>query len=344
MAIAYLPLTAETEMDASRQLDESAIAEIGRWLSQNRIGLVHSFNLMREVGEAARRLGIPHVASLYETYSHHPAGVHHCDVVHSDSFIYADPWGEVLDAPSRRIMPYVPDQYFDAGDSASVCGPAAQGGCLRIGLFGSLQPRKGQLQAVEAVGLLKRQFDASVQLQLFGYDHFDPDYLAACKERAERHGVSSLVSFCGFAIDSAAAMRGVDVVLCASDCESMPQAILEAMAAGRLVIAPGVGGIADAVSQGTGFLMPDNTAASIVQAIAKVLRLSPGEWRDKVNLAREVARQECSKYPVTAELFRLYCQAANAHAPAPGPVGTPGLPAIKAADDRQATIEEGQED
>jgi len=69
IAISYLPLKVETEMDVSRHLDESAIAEIRRWLRQNRIGLVHSSYLMREVGEAARRLDIPHVASLYETYS-----------------------------------------------------------------------------------------------------------------------------------------------------------------------------------------------------------------------------------------------------------------------------------
>jgi len=313
IAVAYLPLKVETEMDVSRQLDESAIAEIRRWLRQNRIGLVHSFNLMREVGEAARRLDIPHAASLYGTYSRHPAGVHHCDVVHSDSLMHADRWGEVLNAPARRIMADVPDQYFDVGDSASAGGPPAQGGWPIIGLFGSVQPRKGQLQAVEAIGLLKKQFAASVQLRLFGYDHFDPAYLAACKEMAERYGVSSLVNFCGFATDTSAAMRTIDAVVCAGDCESIPQAIPQAMAARRLVIAPSDGGIGDLVSRGTGIPMPDNTAASILHAFAHVLRLTAGEWRDKTSLAREVVCQECSKYPVATELFRLYHQAAATH-------------------------------
>jgi O-antigen biosynthesis protein len=322
IAIAYLPLKVETEMDVSRQLDESTAAEIRRWLSQNRIGLVHSFNLMREVGEAARVQGTPHVASLFETYSRDPARVHHCDVVHSDTLMYADCWGEVLNAPARRILSYVPDRYFDVGDSASAGGPPAQDGRPIIGLFGSVQPRKGQLQAVEAIGLLKKQFDASVQLRLFGYDHFDPTYLAACKEMAERYSVSNLVSFSGFATDTAAEMRGIDVVLCASDRGSIPQAIPEAMAAGRLVIAPYAGGIADVVSQGTGIPMPDNTAPSIVQALAKVLALTEGEWRDKTNLAREVARQECSKYPVATELFRLYREASAGHTQAPERPGT----------------------
>ena len=177
-----------------------------------------------------------------------------------------------------------------------------------------MQPRKGQLQAVEAVGLLKKQFDASVQLRLFGYDHFDPAYLAACKEMAERHGVSSLVSFSGFAADAAAAISGIDVVLCANDSESIPQAIPEAMAAGRLVVAPNAGVIGDIVSRDTGIPMPDHTAVSILHGLAATLKLTAGDWRYKTSLAREVARRECSQYPVAAELFRLYSQAAAGHA------------------------------
>ena len=314
IATAYLPLKVETEMDASRQLDASAIAEIHRWLGQNRIGLVHSFNLMREVGEAARLLRIPHVASLYETYSRQAAGVRHCDAVHSDGLIFADCWGEILNAPARRIMSFVPDRYFEAGDAPGAGGPPAQGTPLTLGLFGSVQPRKGQLEAVEAIGLLKKQGDARVHLRLFGYDHFDPAYLAACKEMAERYGVSSRVTFAGFAEDTAVAMCGIDAVLCAVNGGSIPQAIPQAMAAGRLVIAPRVGGLADIVSDGTGIPMPDNTAASIVRACARLLNLTPGEWRDKTRLAREMVYRECSRYPVAADLFRLYRQAAAGHA------------------------------
>ena len=313
IAIAYLPLKVETEIDVSRQLDESTIGEIRRWLWQNRIGLIHSSNLMREVGEAARRLDLPHVASLYETLSNQPAGVHHCDVVHSDALIYADRWSEILNAPARRIMPYVPERYFDLVDPASAGGSRAPGWQPVVGIFGSVQPRKGQLEAVEAIGLLKKQLDASVELRLFGYDHFNPAYVEACKKMASGYGVSNLVSFSGFVTDTAAAMRGIDVVLCASDCQSPPQAILEAMAAGRLVIGPSAGGIGELVCHGSGVAMPDSTSASIFGALATVLRLPAGVWRDKTNLAREVVRQECSRYSVAAELFRLYRQAACGH-------------------------------
>jgi O-antigen biosynthesis protein len=313
MPIAYLPLTWEAEIDVSKQLDEPAIATIQRWLRQNHVSLVHSVVLMREVGEATRRLGLPHVASLYATKSCGPTGISHCDVVHSDSFLYTNRWSEILNAPARRILSFVPHQYFDIGDSADATVAPAQEGGLTVGLFGTVQPRKGQLQAVEALGLLRKRSNVNVRLRLYGYKDFCPDLVSACEQMAERYGVSDEVSFAGFVSDTAAALREVDVVLCASDWESMPQAILEAMAAGILVIAPRVGGIAEVVSPGTGVLMPDNTPASICQALVKVLGLTCDEWRDKTNLAREVVRGECSKYSVATELFRLYGQAAAEH-------------------------------
>ncbi|HEY4088569.1 MAG TPA: glycosyltransferase [Bryobacteraceae bacterium] len=307
IAIEYLPVAAETEMDASRPLNQSAVAEIRRWLNSNGIALVHSVVLMREVGEATRRAGIPHVASLYQTSSAGPSGAYHCDVVHSDSLLYANRWGEILGTPAMRIPSFVPDEYFDVGVSPR---PRATTD-LTVAIFGTLQTRKGQLQAIEAAGLLKTRLGFQIRLRLFGYDHFYPDYLLACKQMAERYGISEHVEFSGFVVDTPAAMRDVDVVLCASDWESLPQAVLEAMAAGCLVIATGAGGIGEVVSRRTGILLHDNSAASICAALEDALKFTPSEWSSRTDLAREVARAECSKYAVATELFRLYRKAVD---------------------------------
>ena len=48
-----------------------------------------------------------------------------------------------------------------------------------------------------------------------------------------------------------------------------------------------------------------------------VLELSENEWKKKTNLAREVIREECSRYKVASELFRLYRQAADANSSKP---------------------------
>jgi glycosyltransferase involved in cell wall biosynthesis len=315
IAITSLPLVVETEIAPDRLLDEALIAAIERWLREHRVALVHTATLMREVGEATRRIGLPHVASLYQTNSRQPAGVDHCDIVHSDSLLYANIWSEVLGVPGGRILSHVPTPYFNLGDAPR---PRQAGGSgersLAIGLFGSIQARKGQLQAIEAVGLLKREQGVAVQLRLFGYDHFYPEYLALCQQMVEHFDIGDLVSFEGFVREPVVPLREIDAVLCASDWESLPQVILEAMAAGRLVIAPNVGGVGEVISERTGILMPSNNVACIREAVERLLRLTPDQWNARVSLAREVAEHECAAGAVASQLFRLYGKAAAARA------------------------------
>ncbi len=310
---AYLPLIVETEMDTGRELNEGSVQKIRRWLEENGIGMAHSFHLMREVGEAAAQCGIPHVASLYESYARGCAGVRHCDLVHSDAEVYADAWSEVLDRPARRVMAYVQERYFDLEY------PAAQER-LTVGVFGSVQPHNGQLEAVEAIGMLKRN-GAEVALWLFGYEHFNPAYVAECKGLVEKYGLAGLVTFCGFAEDRAEAMRELDAVLCASDRGAIPEELPEAMAAGRLAMAPACGGMAELISRKTGIPMADRSAASIAQAVHSARTMTGAERREKTERARGTANVGCSKYAVARELFRLYREAIDEHGPVREAVG-----------------------
>lgn len=311
--VAYLPLSVETELNTERVLDESMIGTIQHWLERSHIALAHSVTIMRELGEATRRLNLPHAVSLYAAGRTEPAGVDHCDVVHSDSLLYANRWAGVLGVPARRILSHIPDAYFmDKAAEASLDDDRGRES-VSIAVFGTLQPRKGQLQAIEAVGLLRKETAQTVHLHLFGYDHFFPNYLASCVEMAEKHGVSEFVHFEGFVRDPRASLQAADILLCASDWESLPQAILEGMAAGLLVVAPNVGGITDVVSNRTGILMADNSASSIRAAIGRALALSTADWKQRTTLARSVVRRECSTFAVASELFSLYEEAAKAH-------------------------------
>jgi glycosyltransferase involved in cell wall biosynthesis len=239
--------------------------------------------------------------------------VRYCDLAHSDAEVYADAWSEVLDRPARRVLAYVPERYFDLEY------PEAKER-LRVGLFGSVQPHNGQLEAVEAIGMLKRN-GAEVALRLFGYEHFNPAYLAECKGLVEKHGLAGLVDFCGFAEDRAEAMRELDAVLCASDRGAIPEELPEAMAAGRLALAPASGGMAELISRRTGIPMADRSAASIAQAVDSARTMTGAERREKAGRARETAKLACSKYPVARELFRLYREAIDEHGPVREAVG-----------------------
>jgi glycosyltransferase involved in cell wall biosynthesis len=296
-------------MDSARRLDESEIAEMQKWLRANRVALVHSATPMREAGESAHRLHIPHVASLYQidqVHSQQPAEVHYCDVIHSDSFLFANRWAELLNVPTRRIMSYVPDPFFEAGAATNCADRLIERGCVTVGLFDTLQPDGSHLRAIEAVTLLRNQIDVRIQLRLFGSD---PHYVAASKKTAEQKNVSDLVTVCSLADDPVARMRQIDIALCSGVGECLSHTLLEAMAAGRLAIAPRVGGIAEVISDRTGIPMPDDSVTSICRAFAKALRLTAGEWRERTDLARKVVYHECSHYSVAIELFRLYQQA-----------------------------------
>ena len=79
------------------------------------------------------------------------------------------------------------------------------------------------------------------------------------------------------------ALAGVDIVALTSDNEGTPVSLIEAQAAGIPVVSTNIGGVADAVADGTsGFLVsPENTGSFINQAIKLIddpaLRLQMGE-------------------------------------------------------------------
>ncbi|CAA9291579.1 MAG: hypothetical protein AVDCRST_MAG77-5190 [uncultured Chloroflexi bacterium] len=65
----------------------------------------------------------------------------------------------------------------------------------------------------------------------------------------------------------------LDVVVNTSDNEGMPSALIEALAAGRPVVATSVGGVPDVVSEGvTGLLAPAGDAGAVAAACVRLLR------------------------------------------------------------------------
>lgn len=305
--IVYLPLIIETEVNNDRVLEEQVINQIAAWLTSNQISLVHSVTLMREVGEATRRAGVSHVSSLYATRSVGNSDVRHCDVVHSDSLLYANQWANILGVPSRCILSYVPDDYFHIGVMAKRVGFSGwHEKSLRVGIFGTVQPRKGQRQAVEAIGMLFREHGIKMTLDVYGYDHFFPEYIEELKMIAIEYGISDRVRLHGFVRNTATVLNEIDIVLCASDWESLPQVILEAMAARKLVISPAVGGVAEVLSNKTGVIIRDNSAVAISEGLLMSARLNENDLERRLALAHKVVDAECAKNSVAASLFRLY--------------------------------------
>ena len=113
MELAYFPLHIETEVNINRRIDDALVDRISSWFKHEQISIAHSVTLMREVGEAARKVSIPHVSSLFATNSVDAIVGKHCDLVHSDSFLYANRWSGVLSVPGAS--------YFDMGSRCVFC-------------------------------------------------------------------------------------------------------------------------------------------------------------------------------------------------------------------------------
>ncbi|MGL4555658.1 MAG: glycosyltransferase, partial [Gemmataceae bacterium] len=91
------------------------------------------------------------------------------------------------------------------------------------------------------------------------------------EELVRREGLAERVVLGGFRPDLEAVLPGLDVAVSSSHTEGLPVALMEAMAAGRPVVATAGGGTPEVVEDGvTGHLVPRNDPAALA---AKVIAL-----------------------------------------------------------------------
>ena len=99
---------------------------------------------------------------------------------------------------------------------------------------------------------------------------------AALEAQAVALGLSERVAFLGHRTDIRALLASCDLFVLPSLFEGLPLSVLEAMAAGKPVIATAVGGTAEAIVHGeTGLLVPPADAAALTVAIQTVLSNQP---------------------------------------------------------------------
>ena len=139
-----------------------------------------------------------------------------------------------------------------------------------------MQPEKRVDLFVRAVAAARRR-DPRIR----GFVAGDGDQRAQLERLAERSGVELL----GERADTAALLAGADAFALTSEAEALPMSILEAMALGVPVVAPDLGGIADAVAYGeTGLLAAPGDTAAIEAALLRAgrrpgARPAPGRSR-----------------------------------------------------------------
>jgi glycosyltransferase involved in cell wall biosynthesis len=125
---------------------------------------------------------------------------------------------------------------------------------------------------------------------------------------AARLGVASRVRVLGYQPDPWPFIHAADVVALPSDSEGSPNALLEAMAAGKPVVATRVGGVPEIVEHGcTGVLVPPRSPVALSRALSDLLR-APDAAAALGRQAREVVRERFCVERRADTLTALYRQ------------------------------------
>lgn len=228
--------------------------------------------------------------------------------VASDSRWSMEPCAAGMGAPGRAIrfpLPPPPPQLTKT--------PAERdrGQPVRIGVAGTLQPRKRQLEAVQAVQRLLDQ-GYRIELNLYGYAlKMMQDYIEAIDAvLAADPRLAAAVKRHGFVDSIDQITRENDVILSSSTDESLPTGVSMQMNRSLVACVVLAGGIDELVIDGvTGYLTRDPSPRGLADMLKRALD-DEDRWPEIVAGARAHLDHEFSVHRASAELLELFFDAA----------------------------------
>ena len=214
------------------------------------------------------------------------------------------------------IAPYTRARLYDVEnpvhDDLFDLEPAPQPS--QVLMVGSIQKRKGTLQAMQAMALVRQQVPGA-QLYLAG--GFLPSYAAYGQEVhrwVAENDASSYVHFLG-SLEHGALMeayRSAQVFLLPSHLEASSVAVAEAMAAGLPSVVGDIGGTAHLVEHGvTGYRAPVGDVPALARHLVALLQ-DEALCRRMGQRARAFAREHCSGRVTARKLHDLYLSLGSA--------------------------------
>jgi glycosyltransferase involved in cell wall biosynthesis len=172
---------------------------------------------------------------------------------------------------------------------------------LVVATVATLNPGKGHDLVLEAVATLVPRHETAYVV-FIGDGELRPHLEARSREL----GMADRLLITGLVLDAARLLPAIDVLVHASQSEGLPNAVLEAAAAGRAIVASDVGGTPEIVADGlSGLLVPPDDRASLVVAIERVL--GDADLRARLGAAaREHATTRFAMDRFVAEYAELY--------------------------------------
>jgi len=318
--IPLFPLTSFYNVNAAKQL-----MRLRNWIVRKKVNILHAHDFYAGlIGAAAARLaGVRVIASqrhmLLSDRRAHEWGTRlthrlaHRVLVNSEAIRDRILSGGHI-APEKIVVIY--NGLSGAVERAALDGDRRakqraallrelnlDGDAKLIGCVARLQPVKGHRYFIEAASHVAA-VEPNAHFLLVG----DGALRREIEEQAARLGVGDRVHFLGDRDDAALISAGFDVAVLASLSEGLPNAVMEAMAAGAPVVATAVGGTTELVIDGeTGFLAPPTDAEALARRILDTLR-NP-EWSARMAAhGRRRALSQFSMRRMVESVERLYDQ------------------------------------
>lgn len=137
-----------------------------------------------------------------------------------------------------------------------------------VGNVAALAPHKGQQYLIESIALVLREVP-DARFLIVGAGELQ-DTLT---RQIQRLHLDNHVILTGFRTDALSILKGLDLFVMSSVTEGLCTSILDAMAAGKAVVATRAGGIPESViDDHTGLLVPVRDAAGLAHAIVTLLK------------------------------------------------------------------------
>ena len=252
-------------------------------LRRHRIDLVYTNTATVLDGALAARLcGIPHVWHLRETVAGNPDLVFPLPVGWLPSFVLAHSVVVIVNSAdlARRLFEDarlskvkivhngIESAVYMAAQPEPPL-PALPAGARLAAVCGALQERKDVLTYIRSAARL-RDSHPSLHHLVIGHGH--GSYLSRIEQEIAKHGLAGRVHLLGYRDDLPALLSRIDVLVSTAVHEPFGRTLIEAMAAGKPVVATRSGGPQEIISDGEcGFLVDVGDAAAVAERLARLL-------------------------------------------------------------------------
>lgn len=172
-----------------------------------------------------------------------------------------------------------------------------------VGIVTRMRVRKGVEEFLRAM-IQVRERHPMVQTVIVGEVELDPDL----RQLVTKSGMDDALHLLGRRSDMPEVLSAFDVFVLSSHDEGMSNAILEAMAMEKPVVATDVGGTGEVIRDGqSGLLVPPKDSAALAVAINEML-VAPERAREMGRLGRRIVRDGFSAQTMVRQMEELYLQ------------------------------------